>query len=72
MTTEEHEIVAFLKQCPDVFFGRKEISRKARRREEYEENPNWSTAPLHSLLTQGHIIQNPSGQYAINPDYDGI
>ena len=71
MSTEEFEIIAFLKQYPDNFFGRKEIARKARRRDEYEENPHWAAAPLNSLVTQGQVVQNESGLYKISSDYDG-
>ncbi len=71
MTTIEMEIIAFLKQNPDAFFARKEISRKARRREDFEEDPHWAAAPLNSLVGQGYVIQNPSGHYAISPDFDG-
>ncbi len=71
MTTAETEIIAFLKQCPDVFFARKEISRKARRRDEYEEDPHWASGPLNSLVSLGHVVQDPSGHYALNPDYKG-
>jgi hypothetical protein len=71
MTTVELEIIAFLKQTPDVYFARKEISRKARRREDYEEDPHWASGPLNSLVGQGYVIQNDSGHYALSPTYDG-
>lgn len=63
MTTEEMEVLTFLKQYPDSFFTRKEISRKARHRSEYEENPHWAAAPLASLVMQKAIEQNESGHY---------
>jgi hypothetical protein len=65
MTTEEMEIVAFLKQYPDTFFTRKEISRKAKRKSEYEENPHWAAAPLASLVMQKAVEQNESGHYKL-------
>lgn len=65
MTTEEMEILAFLKQYPDTFFTRKEIARKARRKSEYEENPHWAAAPLSSLEMQGVVEQNQSGHYKL-------
>ena len=70
VSTMEFEIIAFLKQNRDVFFNRKEISRKARRRDEYEENPHWASAPLNSLVTQGVVIQNESGHYRLSDKYD--
>lgn len=66
MTAEEMEIIQFLKQNPDAYFARKEISRKARGRQEYDENPHWAAAPLNSLVAQGYVEQNESGHYKIN------
>jgi DNA-binding IclR family transcriptional regulator len=65
MSTDEAEIMEFLKQCPDALFMRKEISRKAKRREDYEENPNWVSAPLQSLVQQGLVVQEESGHYKL-------
>ena len=63
------EIIQFLKQSPETFFARKEIARKARRRDEYEENPHWIDAPLASLLMQGAIEQNDSAAYRVKRRY---
>jgi len=63
MTTEEYAVVAFLNTSPESYFARKEIARKAVRRQVYDENPHWADAPLASLLIQGVIEQNGSGQY---------
>lgn len=71
MTSSEMEIIAFLKTNPGVFYARKEIARRARRRHEYEEEPHWAAAPLSSLVSAKHVIQNESGHYAISPDYKG-
>jgi len=71
MTTEEFEIVAYLKQAPDAFFSRKEISRKARRRDEFEENPHWAAAPLNSLVLQGVVEQNANGHYKLSENFRG-
>ena len=69
MSTEEFEIIAFLKQYRDNFFTRKEISRKARHRSDYEANPHWAAGPLSSLVLQGHVVQNESGLYKISDNY---
>jgi hypothetical protein len=71
MTDVEREIIEYLKQNREAYFARKEISRKARRREEYEENPHWAAAPLASLVTQGYVVQNDSGHYKLSETYDG-
>ncbi len=71
MTTEEMEILQFLKQTPDTYYARKEICRKARSRDDYEANPHWAAAPLNNLVALGHVVQNPSGHYKLSEDYDG-
>jgi len=45
--TDEAELSIFDAE-PGYLVSRKEISRKAKRRDEYEENPHWAAAPLHS------------------------
>ena len=71
MTAVEFEIVAFLKQNREAYYNRKEISRKARSRDDYEANPHWAAAPLNSLVTQGVVEQNDSGHYKLSDKYDG-
>lgn len=69
MTTVEREIVDYLKQNREAFFARKEISRRARSRDEYEANPHWAAAPLNSLVVQGIVIQNESGHYRLSDTF---
>jgi hypothetical protein len=71
MTSVELEIVQFLKSSRDSFFARKEIARRVRSREEYEENPHWSDAPLGSLVAQGIVEQNDSGHYKLSEKFEG-
>ncbi len=71
MTAVEFEIVQYLKSSRDTFFARKEIGRRVRSREEFEENPHWSDAPLASLLGQGIVVQNDSGHYKLSEKFDG-
>jgi hypothetical protein len=68
MTDEEQLIVTFLNSSPESYFARKEIARKAVRREVYEENQHWADAPLASLLMKGVIEKNDSGQYRTKKD----
>ena len=70
MTAAEMEIIEFLKLNPDTYFARKEISRKARRRQDYEEDPHWAAAPLGSLVAMGHVEQNPGGHYKLSDKFD--
>jgi hypothetical protein len=72
MTAAEFEIIAFLKQNPETFYNRKEISRKAVGRNEYEENPHWAAAPLAALVAQKYVIQNDSGHYRLCDNFDGV
>jgi hypothetical protein len=68
MTTDEVLIVDFLKQAPDSLFTRKEVSRKAKSREDFEENPNWAAGPLASLVQQGIAEQTEGGHYKLKVD----
>jgi len=72
MTAVEIEIIQFLKLNPEIFFNRKEISRKARRRSEYEEDPHWAAAPLNSLLAQKYIEQDESGRFRLSQNYERL
>jgi hypothetical protein len=65
MTDEEQSILNFLQSSPQSFFARKEIARKAMGRKVYEENQNWANTPLDSLVGQGKVEQNDSGQFRI-------
>jgi hypothetical protein len=70
MTTVELEIIQYLKQNRDAYFARKEISRRARRKDDYEEDPHWAAAPLNSLVMQGFVVQNQSGHYKLSDKYE--
>ena len=70
MTADEMVIIEYLKQAPDSFFARKEISRRAKSKQEYEENPHWAAAPLSSLVNQKYVVQNESGHYKLADDFD--
>lgn len=70
MTAVEMEIVQFLQSSRDSFFARKEISRRARSREEFEESPHWADAALGSLVSQNIVVQNDSGHYKLSDKYD--
>ncbi len=71
MTNVEMEIVAYLKQNREGYCARKEIARRARSRADYEENPQWVSAPLSSLVAQGIVEQNDQGHYKLSEKFDG-
>ena len=68
MTEYENFIMVYLQTSPEAWFARKEIARKAVRRQEYEENPHWIDAPLASLVAQGLVQQSDGGQYRLMPE----
>ena len=63
MTYEEMAILTFLRGSPNVYYARREIARKALKRQLFEENPHWADAPLVSLVDKDMVEQNESGQY---------
>jgi hypothetical protein len=70
MTYEELAIINFLKVSPESFVARREIARKALKRNVFEENPHWVDPPLSSLIDQGLIEQDDGGHFKIKR-YEG-
>jgi hypothetical protein len=68
MTDEEQQIMTFLNTSPETYFARREIARRAVRRQVFEENQHWADAPLASLVMKGMIEQNDGGQYRARKD----
>jgi len=60
--------MTFLNSSPETYFARREIARRAVRRQVYEENQHWADAPLASLLMQGMIEKNDGGQFRARSD----
>ena len=67
MTYEEMAIMTLLRGNPNAYVSRREVARKALKRQVFEEDPHWADAPLVSLVDQGLIEQNESGHYRIKP-----
>jgi hypothetical protein len=65
MTHEEQTILDFLGSSRETYFARKEIARRAVKRQVYEENQHWANAPLASLLDRGIVEQNQEGRYRL-------
>jgi hypothetical protein len=63
MTQEETLVMNFLKSSPETFFARREIARRAVKRNVFEENKNWADAALAALVAMKEIEQNESGLY---------
>ncbi len=68
MTDAEQAILTYLASSPESFFARKEIARRAVRREDYEQNQHWVDAPLIALVQQGMVELNAEGQYRLNKE----
>lgn len=67
MTSEGLTILQFMQADSEAWYSRKEISRRAVNRKEFEENPQWATAALANLISDGVIETNPAGLYRIKP-----
>jgi len=65
MTWEETTVLNFLGETPEAWYSRREIARKAINRRIYEEEPNWATGALASLLSRGLIEENAAGSLKI-------
>ena len=65
MTEAENTVFLFLQTSPEAYFARKEIARRAVRRQIFEDNPHWADAAIAALLLRGAIEQNESGLYRI-------
>jgi hypothetical protein len=65
MTEEQTVIINFLRSSPENYFARREIARRAVKRQVFEENQHWADAPLSLLLTEGQIEQNDAGLYRL-------
>ncbi len=72
MTSDEQSIVAFLKGSPESYYARREIARRAVKRQVYEENPHWVDAPLAGLVDRGVVEKSEEGLYRLkNEDAAG-
>ncbi len=61
MTYEETLVLQFLEESPESFFSRREIARKAVKRREFEENPQWAVSAIATLLEREEIEENIAG-----------
>lgn len=68
MSHEEQIILQFLRENPETFFSRKEISRRAVKRVVYENNPRWADIPLAALVGRGLVEVNDQGCYRFKKD----
>ena len=62
MNDEQILILNFLRCSPELWFGKKEIARRAVRRRVFEENPHWADEQLVELIAQRVLEENENGQ----------
>ncbi len=68
MTADELTIVGFLSGSPESYYARREIARRAVKRQVYEENPHWVDAPLAGLVDQGVVEKDENGLYRLRQE----
>ncbi len=56
-------VLQFLQCTPETAYARREIARKAIRRQEFEENPHWVDVPLAALVAKGLVERNETGLF---------
>lgn len=61
MTYEETLVLQFLEESPESFYSRREIARKAVKRREFDENPQWAVSAISTLLEREAIEENLAG-----------
>ena len=63
MTSEEKQILDFLRQSPKAFFSSKEIARKAGTKRQFVEDPHWPKPYLSRLVEQRLLENDDTGHY---------
>ncbi len=65
MNADELVIISFLEENDKAYFSRREIARKAVKRQVFAENQHWVDVPLVALLAIGKVEQNETGLYRL-------
>ena len=66
MSTDEHQILEYLKTSKE-FFSAKEVSRRIGGRRRCERDPAWAKPFLVRLANAGHIVMNAMGHFRYEP-----
>jgi hypothetical protein len=67
LSTDEHQILEFLKGRLAEFFSVKEVSRRVGGKRRCQEEPAWAKPFLIRLANAGHISMNEIGHYRYMP-----
>ena len=71
LSSDEQEILAFLKPLGRQFATSKEVCRRACGKQRYNKDPNWAKPLLKKLEQKGFLETNANGQYRVKPEPDG-
>jgi len=69
VSTDEHQILEFLKARPQEFLSAREVSRRLGKRRSQKE-PTWAKPSLLLLTNGGHIMMNEIGHFRYKPPED--
>src|SRR5437867_5140629 len=64
-TSDEIDILNYLKCFPGTYVSGPEICPRATNRQRYRDNPRWAIPIIISLLVRGFVESNEYGQYRI-------
>ena len=70
MSTDEHQILEYLKNRPQEFFSVREVSRRVGGKRRCQKEPTWAKPCLLHLTNGGHITMNEIGHFRYKPPED--
>ena len=68
MNDEHIVIINFLRCSPEVWFGKREIARRAVKCKVFDENPRWADEPLRDLIATRVVEENKDGQVRLKKE----
>lgn len=68
MSTDEREIIAYLKTVPSLFVTGREISRRVGGRERFELDSRWATPILRRMVEKKWLECDVSGHYRLRQE----
>ena len=68
MSTDEREIIAYLKTVPNQLVSGREISRRVGGRERFELDSRWATPILRRMAERGWLESDPIGHYRLRQE----
>jgi hypothetical protein len=68
LSSDELEIMNYLKASPEQFVPLTDISRRAGGKRKGRETPHWATPLMPKLVEQGFLEINEKGSYRVRPE----